>query len=165
MILKFKTSHKLNTDDQIIIKQMATRICNQGREYFINNYQRDKSMKLYTMNMNGFGAELAFCRLCKIDFDASTKENENHYLNPDGILKDGRTVDVKNTVYPNGKLLVRCGKELMRVDMYVLMTGTFPVFTFSGFAYYDEIINDDNITNLGYGESYCLNQNQLHKDL
>ena len=29
----------------------------------------------------------------------------------DAILKNGKTVDVKNTVYSSGKLIVRTGKD------------------------------------------------------
>ena len=45
-------------------------------------------------------------------------------------VKNWETVDVKNTVYPNGKLLVRTGKEEKYVDIYALMIGTFPDFVF-----------------------------------
>ena len=77
------------------------------------------------------------------------------------------TIDVKNTTYKNGRLLVRLGKEKKYVDGYALMTGEFPTFTFSGWSSYDQIINPDNIGTLGnYStKSYILNQYQLNKEL
>ncbi|MDA7741570.1 hypothetical protein N8866_00330 [bacterium] len=132
MELQYGTQMELSQKDQELIKDMSAAICNQDRSYFVNNYKKDKSVKLYNMNLNGFGAELAFCRLCGVAFDSSTNKNESHYNNPDAVLNNRLTVDVKNTVYPKGKLIVRTGKEHKKVDLYALVTGTFPSFRFSG---------------------------------
>ena len=81
------------------------------------------------------------------------------------ICKQDRSYFVKNTTYPNGKLLVRTGKESKLVDIYALVIGTFPVFKFSGWASYKDIIQKKLIINLGMGNSYCLPQNSLRKSL
>ena len=143
-LLHYGTSLELTQSDQDLIEEMSASICKQDRSYFVNNFKRDKTMTLYEMNLNGFGA----------DFN---KE--------DAILKDVTTVDVKNTTYPNGKLLVRTGKESKLVDIYALVIGTFPVFKFSGWASYKDIIQPKRIVNLGMGDSYCLPQNSLIKSL
>ena len=62
-------------------------------------------MDLAVMNINGFGAELAFCCLTNSKFDSTTIAKENYFLKDDAVLADGRTVDVKTTVYKTGKLL------------------------------------------------------------
>ena len=155
----------LSYHDQELIINMSMDICKQDRSYFINNYKRDKAIDLYKMNLNGFGAELAFCRLCDVEFDSSTIQEENHFNKADATLKDGTTVDVKNTTYPNGKLLVRMGKESKCVDIYVLMIGTFPIFKFSGWSGYKDIIQQKLIQDLGRGAAYCLSQNSLNKSL
>ena len=131
----------------------------------MDNYKKDKSEKLYKMNLNDFGADVAFCRLCNVNFDSSTNKNESDYSNPDAILSNGLTVDVKNTVYPNGKLIVRTGKEHKKVDLYALVTGTFPHFKFSGWKEYDIIIDPELIVDLGWGPAYCLPQGKLNKIL
>ena len=164
-LLQYGTILKLTQLDQRLIEDMSAAICKQDRSYFVNNYKRDKTSNLYQMNLNGFGGELAFCRLCGVEFDSSTNQKENHFNKEDAILKDGTTVDVKNTVYPNGKLLVRTGKERKRVDIYALVIGTFPVFKFSGWASYENIIRQELIRDLGGGDSYCLPQNSLNKSL
>jgi len=125
----------------------------------------DKTLNLYRKSINCFGAELAFCRLCEVEFDASTDQKENHFNNADATLKNGLTVDVKNTNYTNGKLLVRKGKESKFVNIYALMIGTFPLFKFSGWASYEAIIQQKTIKNLGWGDGYCLTQNNLNKSL
>jgi hypothetical protein len=165
MKLHYGTKLSLTSHDQELIQKMSADICNQDRSYFVNNFKKDKSVKLYNMNLNGFGAELAFCRLCDTEFDSSTNKNESHYNNPDAILNTGLTVDVKNTVYPNGKLIVRTGKEHKRVDLYALVTGTFPHFTFAGWKEYDTIIDKNLIVDLGWGPAYCLPQDKLNKIL
>ena len=164
-LLLYGTSLKLTQSDQQLIEEMSANICKQDRSYFIDNFKMDKDYPLYEMNLNGFGAELSFCRLCGVEFDYSTIQYESHFNKEDAILKDGTTVDVKNTTYPNGKLLVRTGKESKLVDIYALVIGTFPVFKFSGWAKYKDIIQQKLIVNLGGGDSYCLPQNSLRKSL
>ena len=61
--------------------------------------------------------------------------------------------------------MVRLGKEKKYVDIYALVTGTFPVFKFSGWIGYKDIIKPEFIENLGTGDSYCLSQNKLNKIL
>ena len=163
--LNYGTSLRLTQSDQQLIEEMSATICKQDRSYFVNNFKMDKDYPLYEMNLNGFGAELSFCRLCGVEFDSSTIQKESHFNNADAILKDGTTVDVKNTIYRNGRLLVRTGKESKRVDIYALVIGTFPVFKFSGWASYKDIIQKKLIINLGMGNSYCLPQNSLIKSL
>jgi hypothetical protein len=155
------TKYSLTEDDQKAIIDMSNRICEQKREYFQNNYKRDKSVDLHTMNLNGFGAELAFCRLVGVEFDFSTNEKDNHFLNVDCTLEDGRKIDVKSTPYHTGKLIVRLGKEDAVVDIFALMTGEFPNFCFRGWATYEETIKDYNIQNLGWGDAYGLEQGEL----
>lgn len=163
--LVYGTKYTLTSEEQKIIQNMSDIICNQGRSYFKTKYQRDKSIKLNAMNLNGFGAELAFCRLCDIPFDSSTVEKESHFNKVDATLKNGWTVDVKNTIYKNGKLIIRTGKEQKYVDIYALVIGKFPDFIFSGWASYEEIINPKLIEDLGWGPAYSLSQHSLNKEL
>lgn len=165
MKLIYGTKYSLNEEEQNIIQNMSDIICNQGRNYFTDKYQRDKSIKLHEMNLNGFGAELAFCKLCDIPFDSSTIEKESHFNKVDATLKNGLTVDVKNTIYNSGKLIVRTGKEQKYVDIYALVIGKFPDFIFSGWSTYEEIIQPKFIENLGWGPAYSLTQSNLNKEL
>lgn len=165
MKLVYGTIYQLNKAEQEVITNMSDIICSQGRLHFTSKYQRDKSLRLHQMNLNGFGAELAFCKLCQVQFDSSTIEKESHYTKVDATLLNGITVDVKNTVYRSGKLIVRTGKEQKIVDVYALMIGVFPNFTFSGWAKYEEIIQPKYIKDLGWGPAYTLDQSQLNKEL
>ncbi len=165
--LTYGMTYTLSKEEQALIKEMSEKLNNQDESYFINNFKVDKNMKFYTMCLNGFSAELAFCKMCNVDFDSGTSLTKNYFNSNDAVLKNGKTIDVKNTKYKNGRLLVRLGKEKKYVDGYVLMTGEFPTFTFSGWSSYNQIINPNNIGTLGnYStKSYILNQHQLNKEL
>lgn len=156
--------HILIESDQEIIRKTAKEISDQGRLHFVNNLKRNK-FSLYETELEGFGAEMAFCRMVGSFFNRTTNENEDYSVKYDCVLPDGRTVDIKNTKYPNGKLLVLFGKERFVVDMYVLMTGVFPSYIFRGWAAYSDIINSENIKDLGYGPNYIFEQHQLNKTL
>jgi hypothetical protein len=164
-IVKYGQVYKLNETEKELIIDMANRLEIQDRSYFKNNYKIDKSMMFRDMNINGFGAELAFCKLCNTKFDSSTNKKENHFNNFDTILNTGLSVDVKQTKYKSGKLLVRIGKEEKKVDIYSLMIGEFPSYTFMGFAYYNDIISNNNIITINNKKTYALNQYQLIKEL
>ena len=51
------------------------------------------------------------------------------------------------------------------VDIFVLMIGKFPSFTYKGWVTHDYLINEKNIKDLGKGKGYCINQSELNKDL
>jgi hypothetical protein len=165
--LIYGMTYTLNNEEQELIKQMSDKLNNQDESYFINNYKVDKKMKFYTMCLNGFSAELAFCKMCNVEFDNGTSSNKNYFNSNDAVLKNGKTIDVKNTTYKNGRLLVRVGKEEKYVNGYALMTGEFPTFTFSGWSSYENIIKPTNIGTLGNypTKSYILNQYELNKEL
>jgi|688.fasta_scaffold19844_12 hypothetical protein len=163
--LNAETYYTLSDSEQKVIIEMAETICQQDRSHFLNNYKIDKNMSFFDMNKNGFGAELSFCRLTDSVFDSTTIEKDNHFLKPDTILNNGLSVDVKTTIYNSGKLLVRIGKEKKPFDLFVLMVGKFPTYRFCGYAKFDEVINEENISDLGWGKGYVLPQHKLHKVL
>ena len=164
-ILLLGTQYTLEENDKNIILKMSKRICEQKRKYFVDNYKYDHSVSLDYTNINGFGAELAFCRLWGFKFDFSTIEKENHFKKIDCILPDGRSVDVKQTKYENGMLAVPVNKKKTYVNLFALMTGVFPSYTFKGWTTYEYQIQKKNIINLGRGPGYCLPQSEINKDL
>lgn len=159
------TSYTLSNSEQQMIVEMTESICKQDRSFFLNNFKIDKNMSFYEMNKNGFGAELSFCKIAQSKFDCTTIQKDNHFLKADTILNNGLSVDVKTTKYNSGKLLVRIGKEKKVVDLFALMIGTYPTYKFIGYAKFDEIINQENIMDLGWGKGYALPQEKLNKVL
>jgi hypothetical protein len=108
--------------------------------------------------INGMGGELAFCKAFN--------------LYPDLVVADvgprfdtsfcGMKSDIKTTEYKNGRLLVPVKNKDYDIEMYALVTGTAPSFTIVGWALRDEVIDQQNIIDLGYGDVYSLDGGDLH---
>ena len=47
------------------------------------------------------------------------------------------------------------------VEVFLLVTGKFPEFTIVGYAATDELLNKENIIDLGHGPGYGLSQDRL----
>lgn len=114
------------------------------------------------MDLEGISAEFAFCKLFNlypdltIDIRSSSKETDDG----DATLPSGHTVDVKVTHYPTGKLIAVPWKK-PKVDLFALMIGKSPEYTFKGFMKSNELLKDCRLGNLGYGETYIAQQNEL----
>ncbi len=85
-------------------------------------------------------------------------------LSPDSgfdLLIKGKKVDVKTTKYPNGRLLAKLNQRDDEVEVFLLVTGKFPEFNIVGYAATDELLNKENIIDLGHGPGYGLSQDRL----
>ena len=109
--------------------------------------------------MNGFGAEIAYCKAFNLypDFSVIPKKGGHD------CVHCGKTVDVKATPHTNGRLLVLPHKESHGVDMYALVTGWMPHYTIVGYATRDEVFRNDNMMDMGHGESHAIEQEELHE--
>jgi hypothetical protein len=113
-------------------------------------------------DLNGIGAELSFCKMFNVfpDLSISTRSSTNGEDTGDAVLHNGKTIDIKATVYPCGKLLAVPWKQ-EKVDLFALMVGTFPTYTFKGFMRAPELLKKERIGDLGHGETYIAYQNEL----
>lgn len=108
-------------------------------------------------DLDGIGAELAFCKLFNVYPDLQVISRSDH----DAMLVNGLRVDVKTTRYQAGRLLVRQHKQADPVDLYVLMVGEFPSFRCAGFASRESVFAPENLMDLGHGPTFVLAQGQL----
>ncbi len=109
------------------------------------------------ININGVGAELAFCKAFNVFPDLELGQ----WPDQDATLPCGATVDVKHTERENGQLLVRKNKAEKRCDFYVLVTGMMPAFRIRGGMRAEMLFQDERITDLGYGPTYAVPQSEL----
>jgi|TARA_R110000823_G_scaffold314028_1_gene442324 hypothetical protein len=79
----------------------------------------------------------------------------------DGIIKE-KGYDVKSTTHKNGRLL-STKKVNPDVDVYVLAIVDGASITFPGWAYKADLIKNENLINLGFGEGYGLTQDKLRR--
>ena len=62
-------------------------------------------------------------------------------------------------------MIAIASKRYEDVDVYVLMVGTFPTYSWIGWATAQELLIEDNLVDLGYGPTYALEQAALHPPL
>jgi hypothetical protein len=87
-----------------------------------------------------------------------------------GIRKGGtdltvkeKSVDVKTTRIKSGRLLSTLKKAEDPCDLYVLVIVDDQGGDIAGWAGKEDLFKPENIGNLGHGDGYILNQNQLYK--
>jgi hypothetical protein len=90
--------------------------------------------------VEAFGAEIAYCKIVNCYPNLVTDCFEAF----DVRLADGRRVDVKQTIYPQGRLIV---KLLHRAapDLYALMVGAFPTYRLAGHIAAADMLQEANI--------------------
>jgi len=155
--------------EQISLNQAEIKICEwlAKNRYSSNRTSGVANKKIgpqsnWKTDLNGVGAEFAFCKLINVYPDFSVEPRKGGY---DCLTFGGYRIDVKTTVYKSGRLLTKIGTPIEDADYYVLMVGNFPKYTFSGSCSSKDLIDDSNIINLGHGEGYGLGQDQLSIDL
>lgn len=114
----------------------------------------------YQMDVDGFAAELAFCKAMNLHPDLSVA---NQTLTHDCVARNGKTIDVKTTRHVGGRLLVTPNKKDSQTEVYALVVGTPPAFDVIGYAYKEEVFAERNYRELNGRWSYILEQAQLHK--
>lgn len=108
--------------------------------------------------VDSYGAEVAYCKLhnCYPDLDTT------HRPPFDAKLPDGRTVDVKQTKYVTGKLLVKLIARTTLPDLYALMIGKFPKYKLAGHMSAKEIITPERVeTGNWKAPTYVAKQEEL----
>lgn len=122
-------------------------------------------------DLYGIAAEFAFCKLFNLFPDFSI-EPRSAAAGTD-VEKDSKLfiwrVDVKGTKYPFGKLLARpmdknYATHVARstTDLFALMTGEYPTFTFRGFFTKEDLLKQSRIGDLGHGPTYIAQQHELY---
>jgi hypothetical protein len=109
-------------------------------------------------DLTGIGAEMAFCRAFNVypDLTIGGAMRGSH----DAIWA-GRTVDVKGSTLGHARLLAVPWKTKTPSDIYALMTGDFPTYTFRGMATATELLDASRLTDLGHGPVYAMPQSEL----
>jgi len=113
----------------------------------------------FEIDFDGCLSEYAFCKWHNIHFSLSFRDDTAGQ--PDCVFKH-LTIDIKSTRLPNGRMIVKLNSQPM--DMYVLaIVEDDYTIRFAGFSRSEDIKKDENVRNLGTGDSYVLDQHQLLK--
>ena len=142
----------------IIICQMIGRFrCMSNKAHGIKESKKSKK-KCEKINVEGFMAEYAFCKHFNIcpDFDITPRSGSYD------ALYNGYRYDIKSTIHKNGRLIATT-KVNPDVDIYILAILEETEVDFIGYAFKHELIQPENIKDLGYGDTYVLERDKLHK--
>jgi len=147
---------ELNEVEQRLARYIATRRQSINSSAGINDLKftaRDSG----GMHLDGFGGELAFCRLFNVYPDLQVNDKNR----ADCRLHCGLTVDVKTTHHENGRLISIRHKVEKQADLYALVVGRFPRYRLVGLATAEELFSDESLKDLGHGPTYMLDQDRL----
>ena len=111
-------------------------------------------------DLEGIGAEIAACKVLNVYPDLETDCEPPTF---DCLLNNGLSVDVKSTQHIHGKLIAALWKKGQKsCDLYVLITGVFPIYFFAGCMSGADLMKPERITDLGRGPVYAAIQSELH---
>ena len=148
----------LNEVEQRLAKYLATSrtAANRGAGVMNGKLSTQSDAEI---DLDGVGAELAFCRLMNVYPDLSLD------LRSGGAdcIWAGRTLDVKQTRYHAGRLIAIRKKAVHPCDLYALMIGAFPTYRFAGMATSDQLFAAERLHDLGRGVGYVLEQDALQR--
>ena len=108
-------------------------------------------------DLEGIAAEIAYCKAMNVYPDLSLDARPTQ----DAFSTEHGGVDIKATKYKNGNLIARRCKSGYPPDSYALMIGEFPSYRFVGWIPAQDLLQSQNITDLGYGETYAMVQPDL----
>jgi len=153
----------LNTGEQAICHVIAQGRYHAARTAHVPNAKvGDQSNEL--TDLNGFGAELAFCRAFNVCPDFSLQARSS--ILGDDLDADasvfGIPIDVKSTVLLHGRLIGAIKKHPLRHCAYVLLVGSFPRYCFRGGMLADELMQAARLGTLKRA-CYLAAQHELYE--
>lgn len=133
-----------------------------GKGDNITKITNDSNEKI---RLEGVASEIAFCKLFNIMPDLSF-EHKSSFDNTDPgdtKLHTNHIVDIKSTKYKNGRLISSPWKKSnTNIDLYALMIGEFPEYTFKGFITHDEFFKKERLQTFTKGKpAYVVEQYEL----
>jgi hypothetical protein len=111
----------------------------------------------FETDIEGVCGELALCKMLNIYPDLEVKPQSHSYDCTFNTLR----IDVKTSKYKTARLLVDINKRSSDCDIFVLMVGEKGEYECAGWCYSWAIVNSSCIMDVGHGETFGLNQEDL----
>jgi len=142
----------LNVTEQSIVRFIAEERNRNKQEEGIKDRKYDSADNPVDLNLEGFGAEFAFCKWENVFPDFAIHNFSGGW---DALDKWNRRVDVKWS--KTNFLLAPEHKKLGSCDIYVLIKGNFPKYRIVGWCEEAELLSEKNLKDwfnkgkVGYG--------------
>lgn len=135
---------ELSAMEQEVARMLARERQASSREAGLKDAKRSDA-SAEEVDLEGFAAELAFCKLANIYPDLTPGKK------PVDAWTGRGGVDVKATKHEDGSLLVASWKKSGEVAFYVLMIGKFPAYRCAGFMRSEDLLQADRLVPVGRG--------------
>jgi hypothetical protein len=146
---------KLTETEQKISIYIAKKRYQNARSKGITNNKKGPQSN-YETDLEGVASEMAAAKTLNLWPDLQIEKIPEH------DLKFGPfTIDVKTTKYKTGKLIAAKHKIEKSCDYYMLMIGSFPEYSCAGFCKKENLLNNNTLANLGWGELHAVDQINL----
>lgn len=149
---------------KVVLTRSEVRICEWlGEQRLVINQKRGiKDARIgpqssLQIDIDGLKGEFAFAKMFNLWPDLQLGQRPLH-----DVMSPLGGIDIKTTRHKGGLLLATKKKQGMPADWYALMwlENDFTLH-FVGASTADQLLDDANLRNLGYGESYALDQSEL----
>lgn len=151
---------ELSPSEAFIAKQIGTWRYQNARKHGYQDQKIGLNKSNADIDINGAAAELAFCKWANLWPDLVITEGKQPDF--DAVLPSGITIDVKQSSRQTNNLLIKLDKDKHPADRYVLVLGKSPRLRIVGWAGKEEAIQDGRIRDLGWGDGYFMNSEELN---
>jgi hypothetical protein len=153
------TKVRLGSEEQALCRYIAKKRSENNRACNVTNNNFTNGMSDFECDLQGFGGEMAFCKLFNSYPDLQIGARSAQTDDGDCTVS-GLRIDVKTRRRHDGDLLVNSTKK-PTVFAYALMTGTFPEFVFRGVFIALSLMKPERLIRMPGGMSYRAHQSEL----
>jgi len=150
---------KLNESEVHFLRTLASTRAFFSRKKNVVDQKFASDKSGFEIDFDGCLSEYAFCKWHNIHFSLSFGDDTAGQ--PDCIYNN-LNVDIKSTRLPQGRMIVKLNSQPMDIYVLAIVEDDYTI-RFAGFSRSEDIKKEENVRNLGTGDSYVLDQHQLLK--
>lgn len=149
----------MTPSESAIAQMLAVMRNTTARQNGVKDKQMGKQNPI-EIDRDGIISEMAFGKAFNLYPDLSVYPRKG---GADLISRNKKKIDVKATRYRTGNLVIHIDKPVDEVDIYVLAIVDGDDVDLIGYIQSEVAISQENISNLGHGNGYVIDQSRLIK--
>lgn len=144
--------------EQILVRAVGQARYDNAKRHNLQE-SRPNIMDPFLADFEGFAGEMAFCKMANIypDFEIGFNRAKN---DKGDCTYCGYSIDIKTSMKDTQKLIVKPWKK-GKVDVFAMITGKFPTYTFRGFYPSFMVFDDKNLKEMFGNNNYVIEQDKL----